>query len=66
MAPYQERVIQEKLELDERRAKLLAFIFSTQFVALPAGERSRLNLQRSAMDDYSRILGERIAAFPAE
>jgi len=66
MAPYQERVAQEKKELDEKLAKLDAFGRTDLFASLPADERGRLNRQHSAMEEYSRILGERIAAFPAE
>lgn len=65
MKPYQERVIQEKKELDERFAKLDAFGRTEAFAALSSNEQGRLNRQHSVMEDYSSILGERIAAFPA-
>lgn len=66
MAPYQERVIQEKRELDERRLRLLAFIHTARFASLSADERDRLRRQREVMDEYSGILGERIGAFATE
>ena len=63
MLPYQERVIQEKKELDERLAKLDAFGRTEVFTSLPSEEQGRLNRQHSVMEEYSCILGERIAAF---
>jgi hypothetical protein len=66
MKPHQERVIQEKRELDEKLAKLDAFGRTEVFNTLPSDEQGRLNRQHSVMEHYSRILGERIAAFPSE
>jgi hypothetical protein len=66
MAPHQERVVQEKKELDEKLAKLDAFGRTDFYKTLPDDEQGRLNRQHSFMEEYSRILGERIAAFPAE
>ncbi len=66
MAPHQERVVQEKKELDEKLAKLDAFGRTDFYKTLPDDEQGRLNRQHSVMEEYSRILGERIAAFPAE
>jgi hypothetical protein len=64
--PHQQRVIDEKAELDERREKLGVFIKENPiFQDLPAEERERLVRQESCMAEYSAILGERIAAFPA-
>ena len=54
----------EKSELDAKLAKLSEFIRTNPvFGALPSEERARLVLQRGYMVEYSRILGERIAAF---
>ena len=66
MAPHQERVVVEKRELDEKLAKLDAFGRTDFYETLPADEQGRLNRQHSVMEEYSRILGERIAAFPVE
>ena len=66
MAPHQERVVQEKKELDEKLAKLDAVGRTDFYKTLPDDEQGRLNRQHSVMEEYSRILGERIAAFPAE
>jgi len=65
MEPYQERVIQEKRELDERLKKLDAFIVAgtERWDKVPAEEQERLCRQAEIMTDYSAILGERIAAF---
>lgn len=63
MKDFQQRVIDEKEELDERLAKLCAFGRSDQFSALSDEEQGRLNRQHSIMEDYSAILDERIKAF---
>ena len=63
MQPHQERVIEEKKQLDEKREKLTAFIGGSVYRTLEATEQSRLNRQLEAMSLYSNILGERIAAF---
>jgi hypothetical protein len=66
MAPHQQRVVDEKRELDEKLSKLSSFGTTPLFASLPADEQGRLNRQHSVMEEYSRILGERIAAFPSE
>ncbi len=64
MKEYQVRVVQEKSELDSRRERLVAFISDVnKFNGLPVEERCRLTKQQEAMQVYSDILGERIAAF---
>lgn len=66
MKPHQQRVIDEKTELDAKRIKLEGFInegVGAIFVTLPVEEQDRLNRQLTSMNDYSLILGERIAAF---
>ncbi|MGL4265202.1 MAG: crAss001_48 related protein [Afipia sp.] len=62
-APHQQRVVDEKRELDERIKKLTAFYSTSIFHGLPESEQSRLLRQGVAMRAYSEILGERIAAF---
>lgn len=66
MAPHQQRVVDEKAELDERLSKLTAFIADTAgvFGTLPEDEQDRLIRQRTHMLDYTYVLGQRIAAFP--
>jgi hypothetical protein len=64
MEPYQQRVIDEKAELDEKLAKLRAFTEDTEkFTRLDKNEQERMTRQKSYMAEYSRVLGERIAAF---
>lgn len=63
LQPHQQRVVEEKAELDDKIEKLTAFIAGGLFKTLPSDECSRLTRQRVAMLDYSRILGARIEAF---
>lgn len=66
MLPHQQRVVDEKTELDKKLANLQAFIGSSQvFKDLPEVERYRLIRQEIYMNSYSKVLGERIADFPA-
>lgn len=63
-APHQQRVVDEKTELDFKRTALSVFIDTNPiFTTLPDDERGRLLSQHHVMAEYSRILGERIAAF---
>ncbi|MCO4240827.1 hypothetical protein ACFOW3_13325 [Acidovorax facilis] len=62
--PHQQRVLDEKRELDERLSKLDAFILDNPlFTKLPPDEQERLAQQSKAMAVYSGILDERIACF---
>jgi hypothetical protein len=63
MQPFQQRVVDEKKELDERLAKLNDFWNNPIFGTLPDAEKVRLEKQSLLMQSYSEILGERIAAF---
>lgn len=65
MESWQERVIDERKQLDDKIAKLLAFLEGPQFFKLAEGERARLRRQYGAMKDYSQALEERIDAFSA-
>ena len=63
-APHQQRVINEKGELDEKATALSNFIRSSQiFETLDPAEQERLKEQNDVMWQYSEILGKRIAAF---
>ena len=67
MQPHQQRVVDEKSELDDKREKLSAFKASNPlYFQLPEAEQHRLSRQLAIMTEYSEVLGERIAAFPAE
>jgi hypothetical protein len=63
MKDYQQRVVDEKKELDEKMKKLHLFVMSEASKDVPADEFGRLTRQHSLMMEYSRVLGERIAAF---
>jgi hypothetical protein len=60
---YQQRVIDEKTELDERIGKLCAFLKSDAYRALPDTDRFLLDRQLSHMRDYAHILFMRVARF---
>lgn len=64
MAPHQQRVVDEKRDLDEKIEKLRAFIGGNDlFRTLRADEQERLRVQLLAMGTYSTVLGERIEHF---
>jgi hypothetical protein len=63
-APHQQRVIDEKNELDDKATKLSAFIAENPlFEKLDAAEQERMKVQNDLMWQYSEVLGQRIAAF---
>ena len=61
--PYQQRVIQERNELDWRLGNLVAFFGSVRFALLPEEDRKLLKRQADVMAEYSHILSDRIARF---
>jgi hypothetical protein len=66
MQPHQQRVIDEKKELDDKLERLLAFIGEGNgpiFSTLVAEEQQRLTTQARIMKEYSDILADRINAF---
>ncbi len=63
MQPFQQRVIDEKLELDGKITKLAVFRTTSLFDSIDPSEQSRMTDQEVTMREYSRILGERIAAW---
>ena len=64
LAEHQERVLNEKAELDARLEKLNTFMaLNATYAGLPPEEQLRLVRQQAAMTVYSAILGERIAAW---
>lgn len=64
MEAHQQRVVDEKNELDSKFSKLSDFIAQSPiYKKLPSDEQERLLAQHGYMAKYSRILGERIAAF---
>ena len=64
MAPHQQRVVDEKAELDRKAQALSDFIGNNPiFDTLDAAEQERLREQNDVMWKYSEILGARISAF---
>jgi len=64
MQDYQQRVIDEKKDLDAKIERLETFIDgSAMFAELPSDEIIRLRRQVYTMRLYSEILRDRIAAF---
>lgn len=69
MPAHQQRVLLERVELDEKADKLAAFISTrdaegSHFAKLPEDEQMRLYRQLDHMRAYSVVLAERINAFP--
>jgi hypothetical protein len=65
LQPHQQRVVDERAELDARADRLGAFIEGPVFDTLPEDERTRLSRQHGLMRDLSDVLSDRIAAFAA-
>lgn len=63
LLPYQQRVVQEKQELDTSLSKLQLFVRTPQFEGLQVEDQELLILQEHYMLRYSVILGERIRRF---
>jgi hypothetical protein len=61
--PHQQRVIDEKSELDSKLGKLKTFFSSPVFASVDVDEQSRLKEQAIHMQNYSLVLSERINAF---
>lgn len=63
MKPYQQRVVDEKAELDAKLERLQAFLVEDPPDAIDEAERGRMGMQAHIMAEYSAILAERIANF---
>lgn len=64
LQPHQQRVVDEKAELDTKAKALSNFIGENPiFETIDAAEQERLREQCEVMWQYSEILGARIAAF---
>lgn len=63
MEAHQKRVVDEKVELDDKVTKLNTFFSNPIFAGLDSAEQERLRRQYAAMLEYSVVLGERIAVF---
>jgi hypothetical protein len=63
LQPFQQRVVDEKKDLDLKIGALDAFWSNPLFETLLPEEKTLLERQSVAMKQYSSILGERISAF---
>jgi len=64
LQPHQQRVVDEKSELDKKATALSNFIGTSPiFDTIDPAEQERLKEQNYVMWRYSEILGARIAAF---
>lgn len=63
LKPHEQRVVQERDDLDWRLGNLIAFFKHPTFKMLPGADRALLKEQAEVMADYSRILSKRIERF---
>ena len=63
LQPHQQRVVEERAELEDKLGKLQAFITGERFASVPDAEQGRLVLQHHIMTALALVLEQRIAAF---
>jgi hypothetical protein len=63
MLSHQQRVVDEKTDLDDKLDRLITFFDTTIYKSLHIDEQARLAQQCEYMSKYSQVLGERITAF---
>ncbi|WP_222166860.1 crAss001_48 related protein [Edaphocola aurantiacus] len=63
LLPHQQRVVTERIELDEKLHKLSQFLKTDIFQNLHSIEQELLTNQFNAMSEYSTILADRISLF---
>lgn len=63
MQPHQQRVVDEKRELDEKIEKLAAFFNTEIYRGLRSADQSLLSKQLHFMTGYSEVLRDRISLF---
>ena len=63
MQPHQQRVVEERVELDNKMDKLSKFLDTNTYYNLSEGEKGRLVEQLGVMNQYRDVLDRRIAAF---
>jgi hypothetical protein len=63
MQPHQQRVVDEKQELDDKITKLMAFIGGDIFKSLERRDQELLSQQLGHMRSYSETLSLRIERF---
>ena len=65
LLPHEQRVVDERQELEAKLSKLRDFLKTDICLSLPVNERSLLARQARVMAEYSEILAERINSFLA-
>lgn len=63
MQPHQQRVVDEKRELDDKIQKLTAFFNTEIYRGLRSAEKRLLSNQLMHMNGYSEVLADRISLF---
>ncbi|EJD6037775.1 hypothetical protein M0J18_RS04915 [Morganella morganii] len=63
MQPHQQRVVDEKAELDDKISKLTAFTGGDIFKSIHQEDQDLLIDQLSLMAKYSQVLEKRISRF---
>ena len=63
LQPHQQRVVEERAELEDKLGKLQAFITGERFATVSDAEQGRLVLQHKLMKSYALVLEQRIDAF---
>lgn len=63
MESFQDRVVYEKQELDDKITRLNTFTMSGMFFKLSADEKERMLRQLKIMKQYTEVLQERIEHF---
>lgn len=66
MEAYQQRVVDEKDELDGKVAKLRLYLKTGNYFGLSRDEQGRMLRQYLLMREYSDVLGERIVAWTTD
>jgi hypothetical protein len=61
MEAYQQRIVDEKQDLDEGMSRLARFMNSSYFGLNTPAEQDRITKQYEAMTALSKIMGERIS-----
>lgn len=61
--PHEQRVIEERYELEAKLEKLNEFMKTDIFNGLPSQQRLLMSAQSSAMANYANILASRIDLF---
>lgn len=64
MKPHEQRVVDERAELNAKLEKLMEFSMTIKFRLLDGVDQMLLSKQAESMESYLKILDARIARFP--